>query len=147
MLKEQINQLIKEAMLQGDKVRLETLRSVKTAFLNFETAKNAKPLDDVAEINILKKLASSREESIEQFKTAGRIDLVEKETQELEILKSFLPEPIKEEEIEEVVKNLIQPGDGMKDMGRLVKEVKTKLPTADGAIIAKVVKNQLGNVR
>lgn len=147
MLKEQIGQLIKEAMLQGDKIKLETLRSVKTAFLNFETAKNAKPLDEAAEIQIIKKLAASREESIEQFKAAGRMELAEKETQELEILKSFLPEPIKEEDIEEFVKTLVKPGDGMKEMGRLVKEVKTKFPTADGAIIAKVVKNQLGNVR
>lgn len=143
MIKENLNGLIKNAMIEKNKVRLETLRSVKTAFMNRETAKNAQPLDDAAEIRIIKKLISQREESVEQFKSAGREDLVEKETAEINILKEFLPEPVGEEDIKTFAQTLITPETGKRDMGRIVKEVKTKFPTAEGKLVADIVKNLL----
>lgn len=143
MLKERLNELIKEAMLSKDKVRLDTLRSIKTAFLNFETAKNAKQLDDAAEVQILKKLVTSREESIEQFKSAGRFELVEKEEKEVAIIKEFLPAPVKDEDIIEFAKTIISPDLSKKDMGRVVKEVKSKFPSADGKQVAQIVSNLL----
>ena len=143
MIKENLNGLIKNAMIEKNKVKLETLRSVKTAFMNWETAKNAQPLDDTAEIRIIKKLISQREESIEQFKSAGREDLVEKEMAEINILKEFLPEPVREEDIKTFALTLITPETGKKDMGRIVKEVKTKFPTAEGKLVADIVKNLL----
>ena len=141
MLKENLNNLIKEAMLEKNKVKLETLRSIKTAFLNYETAKNAKPLDDAAEIQILRKLVSSREESIEQFKEAGRLELVEKEEAEIKVISEYLPAPTNEEDIKEFVKNLITPETSKRDMGRLVKETKEKFPSAEGKIVADIVKS------
>ena len=143
MIKEQLTDLIKKAMIEKDKVRLETLRAIKTAFLNWETAKNAKPLDEAAEIQIIRKLITQREESAEQFKNAGRIELEEKERSEIKVLQEFLPAEISEEDIMEFTKTLIVPGTDKKEMGRLVKEVKAKFPTAEGKIIAAVVKNLL----
>ena len=143
MIKEQLADLIKKAMIEKDKVRLETLRAIKTAFLNWETAKNAKPLDEAAEIQIIRKLVTQREESAEQFKNAGRTELEEKERSEIKVLQEFLPAAISEEEIMNFTKTLIVPGIDKKEMGRLVKEVKAKFPTAEGKIIAAVVKNLL----
>ena len=140
MLKENLNELIKNAMLEKNKTKLETLRAVKTAFLNFETAKNAKPLDEAAEIQLIRKLISQREEARDQFNAAGRIELADKEQA---VLTEFLPKPVEPEEIENFVKTLITPGVGKKDMGRLVKETKTKFPTAEGKIIADLVKKLL----
>lgn len=141
MLKENLNNLIKEAMLEKNKVKLETLRSIKTAFLNYETAKNAKPLDDAAEIQILRKMVAQREESIEQYKLAGRLESAEQEMKEIEILNSYLPAPVSKEDIKEFVKNLITPETSKRDMGRLVKETKEKFPTAEGKIVADIVKS------
>ena len=143
MIKEQLADLIKKAMIEKDKVRLETLRAIKTAFLNWETAKNAKPLDEAAEIQIIRKLVTQREESAEQFKNARRTELEEKERSEIKVLQEFLPAAISEEEIMNFTKTLIVPGIDKKEMGRLVKEVKAKFPTAEGKIIAAVVKNLL----
>lgn len=143
MLKENLNELIKTAMLEKNKTKLETLRAVKTAFLNFETAKNAKPLDEAAEIQLIRKLISQREEARDQFNAAGRIELADKEQAEIDVLTEFLPKPVEPEEIENFVKTLITPGVGKKDMGRLVKETKTKFPTAEGKIIADLVKKLL----
>lgn len=140
-MKEQLNDLIKSAMIEKNKVKLETLRAIKTAFLNFETAKNAKPLDEAAEIQILRKLVAQREESIEQFKAAGRLELVEKEETEIKVLQEFLPKPVDPEEIENFTKTLITPETTKRDMGNIVKEVKSKFPTAEGKVVADIVKN------
>lgn len=140
-MKEQLNDLIKSAMIEKNKVKLETLRAIKTAFLNFETAKNAKPLDEAAEIQILRKLVAQREESIEQFKAAGRLELVEKEEAEIKVLQEFLPKPVDPEEIENFTKTLITPETTKRDMGNIVKEVKSKFPTAEGKVVADIVKN------
>lgn len=143
MIKKQLADLIKNSMISKDKVRLETLRAIKTAFLNWETAKNAKPLDDVAEIQIIRKLIAQREESAEQFKNAGRIELEEKERSEIKILQEFLPAEISEKEIYDFASTLVKPETDKKEMGRLVKEVKTKFPTAEGKIVADVIKKLL----
>ena len=143
MLKENLNVLIKEAMLEKNQVKLETLRSIKTAFMNYETAKNAKPLDEAAEIQILRKMVAQREESIEQYKLAGRTESAEQEMKEVEILNSFLPAPVSKEDIEEFTKTLITPETTKRDMGNVVKAVKTKFPTAEGKLVADIVKNLL----
>ena len=143
MIKKQLADLIKNSMISKDKVRLETLRAIKTAFLNWETAKNAKPLDDVAEIQIIRKLIAQREESAEQFKNAGRIELEEKERSEIKILQEFLPAEISEKEIYDFASTLVKPETDKKEMGRLVKEVKAKFPTAEGKIVADVIKKLL----
>lgn len=143
MLKENLNVLIKEAMLEKNQVKLETLRSIKTAFMNYETARNAKPLDEAAEIQILRKMVAQREESIEQYKLAGRTESAEQEMKEVEILNSFLPAPVSKEDIEEFTKTLITPETTKRDMGNVVKAVKTKFPTAEGKLVADIVKNLL----
>ena len=143
MLKEKLNDLIKAAMLEKNQIKLETLRSIKTAFINYETAKNAKPLDEAAEIQILRKMVAQREESVEQYKLAGRIESAEQEMKEIEILNSYLPAPVSKEDVENFVKTLITPETTKKDMGNIVKTVKTKFPTAEGKLVADIVKNLL----
>jgi uncharacterized protein YqeY len=143
-----IDELIIEATKNKEELRLNVLRGIKAAFLNYKTAKNAKPLDDTAEIQILKKMVSQREESIIMFKSAGRKDLVEKETEELNILKEFLPAEITQAEIEEVIEkwkkeNNIENKIPKKSMGIVIKYVKSQLPMADGKLTADIVKNML----
>jgi uncharacterized protein YqeY len=143
-----IDELIGKALKEKDEVRLSVLRSIKAEFLKYKTAKNAKPLDDTAEIQILKKMVSQREESISMFESGGRKDLVEKETKELNILKEFLPAEVTQAEIEKVIEkwmkeNNIENKIPKKSMGVVIKYVKSSLPMADGKLTSEIVKGKL----
>ena len=131
--------LIKDAMKSGDKLRLETLRAIKTAEMEFRTAKNAKPLDETAEIGILRKMVSQREDAAAEYVKGGREDLAQKELLEAEIIKKFLPAEITREAIEDAAREIITDRD-MKKMGQYIKALKEKFPTADGKKISETVK-------
>lgn len=139
MIKEQINTLIKESMIAKDKTKTEVLRAVKTVFVNYSTQKNAKPLDDAIEIQIIKKMAQQREDTAEQYKNAGRVDLSEIELSEAKILKEFLPAIPSKEDIEAWLKNNNYHSIEKKEMGLVIKEVKSKFPTANGKLVAEIV--------
>lgn len=143
-----IDELIIEATKNREETRLNVLRSIKAAFLNYKTAKNAKPLDDTAEIQILKKMVSQREESIAMFKESNRNDLVKKEQKEVDIIKEFLPAEVTQAEIERVIEkwkkeNNIENKIPKKSMGLVIKYVKSELPMADGKMTSDIVKNML----
>ena len=139
-MKDNILNYIKIAMKSGDKVKLSVLRDIKSAFTEFETAKNAKPLDDAAEIGILRKLVKQREAAIEDYIKGGRQDLVDKMNEEIKILKIYLPAEISIETIKAEAEKIVVEKD-MKKMGQYIKSLKEKFPTADGGEISKVVKN------
>lgn len=152
MLNEKLNELIKDAMKSKDQVRVSALRSIKAAFTNYLTAKNAKPLDESAEIQIIKKLVSQRKESVDMYKTANRQDLVDQETAELNILSEFLPAEISREVLLEEIRLLaieknyvssINIAIPKKEMGNFIREIKSKYPTADGKLISDIVKENL----
>jgi uncharacterized protein YqeY len=86
------------------------------------------------------------EESVEQFKLGGRMDLVEKETKEIEILKSYLPTPLSQEEILKIIDQTIEEtqASSLKDLGKVMKSVMPKLGgKAEGALINQLVKERL----
>ncbi|MCR4417949.1 MAG: GatB/YqeY domain-containing protein [Ignavibacteria bacterium] len=146
MLKEKINELMKEAMKSGDKVKLETLRSIRAAFIEFDKSGSGKELTEEEEIKIINSLVKKRKESIEIFEKANRTDLAEKEKQELEILMSFLPAQLSEEEISKKLDEIIQqlgakdPKDFGKVMGVAMKEFKGR---ADGKLVQSLLKAKL----
>lgn len=144
MLNNQIDQLIKEAMLEKDALRTNVLRAIKAKFLEFKTAKNAKPLDEAAEISILSKMVKDREESARLYSTNGRDDLAEAELAEVNVLIEFLPKPVTEEELNNAITEIIANIEPIKkNMGLIIKEVKVKYPQADGKVLAKLVQNRL----
>lgn len=100
MIREKIDNLIKQAMLDKDQPRTEVLRAIKNEFLVYQTAKNAKPLDDAAEIAILNKMMKQRKDSAEQYKQAGRLDLESNEIYEISFISTFLPRKATVEDIE-----------------------------------------------
>lgn len=144
MLNEQIDNLIKEAMLEKDALRTNVLRAIKAKFLEFKTAKNAKPLDEIAECSILNKMVKDREESAMLYSTNGRDDLAEAELAEVNVLIEFLPKPVTEEELTNAINKVITTIEPIKkNMGLIIKEVKAKYPQADGKALAKLVQNVL----
>ena len=142
MIQDQIDELIKSAMLNKQASALRAYRAIKTAFMEYKTAKNAKPLNEVAEINIIRKMISAREDAIQQFKDAGRNELAEGEAEEITYLKPMLPPEVSEEDIRIYAESIITEK-GMQNMGRYVKVIKEKFPTADGKLIATIVKSLL----
>ena len=142
MIQNQIDGLIKSAMLNKQASALRAYRAVKTAFMEYKTAKNAKPLDEVAEINIIRKMISAREDAIQQFEAAGRLELAKAEAEEIVYLKPMLPPEASEEDIRAYAESIITEK-GMQNMGRYVKVIKEKFPTADGKLIATIVKSLL----
>ena len=108
MLFDQISTDIKEAMKARDKVRLETLRNIKKVFLEAKTAPGANDeLSDADAMKILQKLAKQGKESAATYTAQGRQDLADDELAQVAVIESYLPKPMTEEEIEEVVKAII----------------------------------------
>lgn len=142
MIQNQIDGLIKSAMLNKQASALRAYRAVKTAFMEYKTAKNAKPLDEVAEINIIRKMISAREDAIQQFEAAGRLELAKVEAEEIVYLKPMLPPEASEEDIRAYAESIITEK-GMQNMGKYVKVIKEKFPTTDGKLISTIVKSLL----
>lgn len=142
MIQDQIDGLIKSAILNKQAPALRAYRGVKAAFTGYKTVKNAKPLDEIAEINIIHKMISSREDAIQQFKAAGRTELAEAEEDEIKYLKSILPPDVSEEDVYAYAVSIITEK-GIQNMGRYIKVLKEEFPTADGKMIATIVKSLL----
>ena len=144
-LKQRLQNDIKEAMKAQDKSRLTTLRLITAAIKQREVDERIS-LDDSQVIATLDKMAKQRRESIEQFQIGQRLDLVEKEQAELDLIKSYLPQQLSEEEIQQIIKQAIaQLGvKDIKDMGKLMAEIKPKLQgRADMSKISQLIKQQL----
>lgn len=147
MIREKIENLISEATKNRNLFELETIRLVKTEIMKYNTSKEAvsKPMDDNIEISILKKMVKQRKESAELYKAGNRLELADKEIKEAEYIAQFLPKETSVEEIEEAVNSIISSGvePVKKNMGRIIKEVKTKYPAADGKLVSQVVSSKL----
>lgn len=148
-----IDKLIKNSMLNKNAAGLRVYRNLKTDIMNFKTQKNAPKYDEAAELKIIQKYVSKMEDAEKQYFEAGREDLVQECREELDILKTLLPEPISREKIyDELWKYGIDHGYiyeskliiPKKDMGIVIKFVKTKLPTVDGKMLSDIVKEYLG---
>ena len=128
--------------------KLKAYRNVKAAFINFTTAKNAKVLDEAAQIKIIKKLISQNEESLSAFKEAHRDDLICESIAEIGILKSLVPDVPDMAQIESFyldwrgndLSDLEFPKIHKKDMGKAIKTIKEHLPMADGKMVSDIVK-------
>ncbi|HLP86372.1 MAG TPA: GatB/YqeY domain-containing protein [Candidatus Paceibacterota bacterium] len=144
-LHEQIKNNIKESMKAGDKVRLEVMRGLVTAFTNELVATGKTPQDiltDEDAIKVITRLSKQRKDSIEQFTKGGRMDLVEEESKQLAILNEYLPKLMEKSEVEEFVKSkmaeqgAIDPTKKGMFMASLMKDLKGK---ADGGMVKEVV--------
>ena len=146
LLRDKLVGLIAESMKARNHERTETLRMIKAELLKAEVA-DRKAYNEQVEIKTLLKMVASHKDSIAQF--TGRQDLIDKETAELAIIQEFTPKEVSEEDIIEETKTVItsyQQTNGkitMKDMKTIMDLVKSKYPTASGAIISKVVKDSL----
>jgi hypothetical protein len=144
-LEERVAEEMKQAMKAGDKLRLSTIRMIRSALKNKEIELRRK-LEDEDVVKTIQVMVRKGEESVEQFQAGGRVDLVEKEKKEMEILKSFLPQLLSQEEIVTIIDQSIQEtqASSPKDIGKVMKSVLAKIGgKADGRLVNQMVKEKL----
>ena len=132
-------------MKSNDKLRLSTIRMIRSALKNKEIELRKK-LEDEEVAKVIQAMVRKGEESVEQFQIGGRMDLVDKEKKEIEIMKSFLPQPLSQEEILKIIDQSIQEtqASSPKDIGKVMKSVMPKIGgKADGKLINQLVKERL----
>ena len=143
----QIDQDIKQAMLAKDADKLRALRAIKAALLLARTEKGAaEEITPEGEIKVLQRLAKQRKESADIYKTQNREDLYTIETDELQVIESYLPKQMSKEEVEVYLKDLISRvgATSVKDMGKVMGAANKELAgKADGKTISEVVKSLL----
>jgi hypothetical protein len=146
MLEEKILNDYKEAMKSQDKIKSSTLSFLRAELMNVAIAKKKKALDDSEVITVIKKQIKQRQDSIEQFNKGNRQDLSAKEAKELEILKSYLPPQLSDEQIKQAIEEAVTTleASGMKDMGKVMKEVSLKVGQgADSKVVSDLVRERL----
>lgn len=145
-IREQVLDGIKAAMKNKEQVKLDTLRFLQSAIKNREIELRPNPISDEDILNVVKKLAKQRKESIEQYINGGRVDLADKEQAELIILEQFLPKALSDEETQNLVQQVIQElgAKTPKDMGLVIKTVIARSGgSADNKKVSELAKAQL----
>jgi len=145
-LEKKVMERLKEAMKNKDDAALRALRAIKAAILTAKTEKGAGEMDEAKESQLVMKLAKQRKESIEIFEKQGRADLAQTEREELEVLNTFLPKQMTEEELMPLIQKIISDlgVTDAKEMGKVMGAANKEFAgKADGGTISKIVKQLL----
>jgi uncharacterized protein len=142
-----LNSALKEALKSRDELRVSAIRMMKASLKNKEIEMMGK-LTDEAVLSVLSTMAKQRRESIEQYTTAGRTDLAEQESKELEIIQSYLPKQLSADEIDLLIRSAISESGATSanDMGKVMKVLMPRVKgVADGKIVNQRVRELLGS--
>jgi len=145
-LEQIVNNSLVESMKKGDKVRTETLRSIKKSIIEFKTSGIKREMNKEDELKILNHAAKQRKDAIAMYKKVNRMEAADNEEKELKIIQEFLPQQMSETEITEIIKSIIKTT-GAKDIkdfskviGIVMKELKGK---AEGTLVQQIIKSLL----
>lgn len=144
-LKSRITEDVKASMRAGDRSRLGTLRLIQAAIKQVEVDTRS-TLDDAQILTVLDKMLKQRRESIEQYRKASREDLAQQEQTELEIIQSYMPEPLTEAEIVRLLDQAIAESGAstIRDMGKLMNLLRPQVQgRADMTAVSALVKSRL----
>lgn len=145
-LSERINNDLKEAMKSKDSFRLSVIRMVKGA-MQLAKPNPREELTDDDVITVISKQIKMRNDSIKEFEAAGRSDLVEQDKKEIEILNTYMPKQLSEEELTEIIDKVFEEvkPTSQKDMGLIMKNISPLVKgKADMSLVNKLVKERLG---
>jgi uncharacterized protein YqeY len=146
-LENRITEDLKTAMRNKDQAALRGIRAIKSAILLFKTDGSGNVLDEGAEVKMVQKLVKQRQDSLEIYRNQNRPDLASVEEEEINILMNYLPKQLTEEELEPILKDIINEvgATSPKDMGKVMGVANQKLGgKTDGKTISAVVKRLLG---
>ena len=144
-LKEQIEKDFIEAYKAKDELKASTLRMIKSAIKNKEIV-SGNELDESAVVDVVAKEIKQRRDSADEYKKGGRPELAEKEEEEINILKVYLPEQLSEEEITKIIESAIEKtgASSISDIGKVMSAVMSEVKgKSDGALVSKIVKDKL----
>lgn len=145
---EQINSDLKQSMKEKDSFTLGVIRMVKGA-VQLESINKKKELSDEEVIMVISKQIKMRKDSIVEFEKANRLDLVEQNKKEIDVLNKYMPEQLTEEEINKVIDEAFEKVNptSNKDMGLIMREVSSKLKgRADMSLVNSIIKNRLSDL-
>ena len=146
-LKEKITVDMQDAMRSKDSEKLNAIRLLQSSIKQKEVDDRVE-IDDTMILNIIEKMLKQRRDSIEAFKKANRNDLVVKEEFEVQLLQTYMPEPLSSEDVEKEIDSAIKAADAksMKDMGTVMNAVKLKVSgRANMAEVSQKIKEKLTN--
>ena len=147
-LEQKVMAEMKEAMKSKNEAVLRSLRAIKAEIIKAKTEPGAGgDLDEATEMKFLQKMMKQRKDSYEIFQQQGRVDLAEKEKEEMDVIEKFLPKQLSEEEIRQAVQIIIQEtgASGAGDMGKVMGVASKQMAgKADGKLISTIVKALLG---
>ena len=148
MLRDKINDGVKDAMKSGDKLRLSTLRLANAAIKNadIEARTSGKALTDDDLLSLLQKMIKQRQESVELYDKGGRKELADQERGEIEIIRGFLPQQMADDEAKAAIAEIIKQegATSVKDMGKVMSALKAAYAgRMDFAKASGLVKQQL----
>ena len=135
----------KTAMKSGDKVRLETIRGMRSQLKNFQIEKMRELTEDEV-LQVLNSAAKKRRDAIELYQQHGKADRADEELQELAIIEAYLPKQLDESAIAELVEKAIAEtnADSIKDMGKIMGVIMPQVKgVADGKLVQQIVKDKL----
>ena len=141
----EIKDEIEAAMREGDAGRRDALRLILASLQGAEKELQ-RPLSEDEELQVLQRERKKRVEAAEAFRAAGRDEQAEKEEDELDVLEEFMPEPLSEEELEEIVDDVIAEvgATSMRDIGRVMADVMPQVAgRADGSAVSQLVREKL----
>ena len=141
-----IDELIKEAMLEKNSAKKEAYRAIKAELLLIQTGsggQKARPVDEIDIVKVVRKLLKEREEQVSMYDANSRKDLADMYREQMKYLKELLPPEISEDKVQEAVTTAYPNGFSQKEMGKVIKEIKSIYPTADGKLISEVVKKHI----
>ncbi|MFC3039101.1 GatB/YqeY domain-containing protein [Virgibacillus xinjiangensis] len=146
-LLDQLNQDMKQAMKNKEKDKLKVIRMVKASIQNESIKLGNDTLSKDEELTVLSRELKQRKDSLQEFKEAGRDDLVQDLETEVDILQKYMPDQLTDEELEEIVQQVIQEvnATSKKDMGKVMSAVMPRIKgRADGSQVNKLVLKNLG---
>lgn len=145
-LHDRLTEDLKLAMKARDQLRMDVIRMIKAAVLNKEVELK-KDLDDAEMSRVMTTLIKQRRESVEQFEKAQRMELAEKERQEITIIEAYLPKALSPQELEQIVASIVTEigAQSLKEMGTVMKAVMARLAgqAVDGKLVSDLVKAKL----
>ena len=148
-MRAQLNQALKDAMKAGERRRVDTIRMINAALKDRDIAArgDGKTVSDEDILALMQKLVKSRQESLEIYEKAGRDDLATQEREEIQVIQSFLPQPLSDAEVEAAISSAIAEtgAASIKDMGKVVGVLRSKYAgRLDVAKASSLVKAKLG---
>ena len=146
-IEEKINESIKDSMKEKNRLRLDSLRAIKSAILIEKTKSGSKDqIEESVILKILQKMVKQRNDSAKIYLEQNRKELAEIEVSQANIISEFLPTQLSESELSEMIDKVIEEvgAESMKDMGKVISSVNERVSgQAEGRVIAEIVKKKL----